>query len=167
MNRHELLDGRKIDLSELDSAESAFLRDLRLMSEQGVSYFEIYRTAIGPGSLALGGRNRIDRRITTSPVYLVARDMATRAGIKQGLILAPEHEHKRQELPEDASYLSAAQAAAFIGISRAALYKAIENRKLDAKKIGNVTVVGKKSAVAYRDHREQAGTKSTFAGAAS
>lgn len=158
MNTHTLLNGKKIDLAELDASDRAFLRDLRRMMEQGVSYFEIYRTAVGPGSPALGGRNRIDRRITTSPLYLAARDLATRAGIKQGLILAPEHERKREEFPTDGSYVSAAQAAELIGISRAAVYKAIDNGKLDILRIGNVAVVSKKSAIAYRRRREREGS---------
>src|SRR6266478_2015517 len=124
--RHELLSGQVVDLRELDAREQEFLRDLEKMSRQGVSYFEIYRTATGPGSLALHGRNRIDRNIVESPIYLVARDIATRAGIKQGLILAPEHAEKRAQAPTDASMISASQAADLIGISRTAVYKAIE-----------------------------------------
>ncbi len=155
MNTHKLLSGERVDLSELEPSGKSFLRDLRRMADQDVSYFEINRTAIGPGSPALGGRNRIDRRITTSPLYLAACDIATRAGIKQGLILAPEHEDKRDQFPQDGSFISAAQAAVFIGISRAAVYKAIDKGNLDILRIGNVTVVNKKSALSYRRRRER------------
>src|SRR6266699_511867 len=89
---HRLLDGRTVDLGELDAREQAFVRDLQKMSRQGVSYFEVYRAATGPGSPALQGRNRIDRYIVESSLYLVARDIATRVGINQGLILAPRYE---------------------------------------------------------------------------
>lgn len=149
-----LLNGKKLDLDGLSRSESAFLRDLRRMTEQDISYFEIARTAIGPGSPALRGRQTIDRRTAAQALYLAAEDIATRAGIRQGLILAPEFEHLRSQFPTDGSHISAAQAADFIGISRAAVYKAIHAGKLEALHIGNVTVVNRKSAVEYRQRRE-------------
>jgi excisionase family DNA binding protein len=154
MKNYRLLDGRHVDLVGLDARQKAFVADLTKMAEQGVSYFEVYRAAIGPGSPALHGRNRIDRRIVESPLYLVARDVATRVGIRQGLVLAPEHEHERSGAPRDASMISVAQAADLIGISRAAIYKAIEKRALAATRIGNVTLVSRTSARAYRQRRE-------------
>lgn len=156
MKTYTLLNGKTLDLSDLSSAEGAFLRDLRRMVAQDISYFEIGRTAIGPGSPALRGRQTIDRRTAATPLYLAAEDIATRAGIEQGLILAPEFEHLRAEFPTDGSHISAAQAADFIGISRAAVYKAIHAGTLKALKIGNVTVVNKKSAFEYRQRRESA-----------
>lgn len=150
MKTYALLNGETVDLSGLSPAETAFLRELRRMAEREISYFEIARTAIGPGSPALRGRQTIDRRTAATPLYLAAEDLATRTGIQQGLILAPEYEHLRGRFPTDGSHISAAQAADFIGISRAAVYKAIHAGTLQALRIGNVTVVEKKSAVAYR-----------------
>src|SRR5437879_3403902 len=121
-----LLDGRTVDLRQLGPRDRAFIRDLQKMSRQGISYFEVYRAATGPGSLALQGRNRIDRNLAESALYLVAGDLATRAGIEQGLILAPEHAGRRAQAPADASMISVTQAADLIGISRAAVYKAID-----------------------------------------
>ena len=156
MKTYTLLNGKTLDLSELSPAERAFLRDLQRMVEQDISYFEIERTAIGPGSPALRGRQTIDRRTAATPLYLVAEDIGTRAGIKQGLILAPEHKHLRGEFPTDGSQISATQAADLIGISRAAVHKAIKAGTLQALHIGNVTVVNKKSAFEYRQRRETA-----------
>jgi excisionase family DNA binding protein len=140
-------------LAGLDARERTFLADIEKMVRQGISYFEVYRAAAGPGSVALGGRNRIDRKIAESPLYLVAVDLATRAGIKQGLVLAPEHEHERARAPADGSMISVAQAADLIGISRAAVYKAIEKGALRTRRIGNVTIVDRKSAAEYRARR--------------
>ncbi|HVE81735.1 MAG TPA: helix-turn-helix domain-containing protein [Myxococcales bacterium] len=151
--KYALLDGRQVSLDGLDARERAFLADLEKMVRRGISYFEIYRAAVGPGSVALGGRNRIDRRTAQSPLYLVAMDLATRAGIKQGLILAPEHEGERARAPADGSMISVAQAADLIGISRAAVYKAIEKGALRSRRIGNVTIVDRASAAAYRERR--------------
>jgi len=151
--KYTLLDGRHLSLAGLEARELAFLADIEKMVRQGVSYFEIYRAAVGPGSVALGGRNRIDRRIAESPLYLVAVDVATRAGIKQGLVLAPEHAHEGASTPADGSMISVAQASELIGISRAAVYKAIEKGTLRTRRIGNVIVVERKSAVEYRERR--------------
>ena len=156
MKTYILIDGKALDMSKLSRTEGAFLRDLRRMAEQNISYFEIERTAIGPGSPALRGRQTIDRRTAAQPLYLAAEDIATRAGIRQGLILAPEFEHLRPQFPTDGSHISAAQAADFIGISRAAVYKAIHAGKLEALHIGNVTVINRKSAVGYRERRGKA-----------
>ena len=127
------------------------------MAEHDISYFEIARTAIGPGSPALRGRQTIDRRTAATPLYLAAQDIAIHAGVQQGLILAPEFEHLRAEFPTDGSHISVAQAADFIGITRAAVYKAINAGTLHALKIGNVTVVNRPSAVVYRERRETSG----------
>ena len=151
--RYRLLDGRTVDLHLLNAREQAFVRDLQKMSRQNVSYFEVYRVATGPGSLALQGRNRIDRNIVESPIYLLARDIATRVGVQQGLVLAPEHAQQRAAAPSDFSMISASQAADLIGISRAAIYKAIEKGALKAIRLGNVTVVERASALAYSKQR--------------
>ena len=159
MKDHDLLDGRRVSLTDLSAREQAFLTDLQRMARQGVSYFEVYRTAVGPGSPALQGRNRIDRRIVGSPLYLVARDIATRVGIRQGLVLAPEHQNETAKAPRDASMMSVAQASDLIGITRAAVYKAIEKRALETIRIGNVTLVDRASAQAYREQRESIGRR--------
>jgi excisionase family DNA binding protein len=152
-NAYRLLDGRTIDLRGLTVRERAFLADLQKMGKADISYFEIERVAVGPGSPALGGRNRVDTRIAETPLYLAAEDIATRAGIEQGLVLAPEHEAKRAVAPSDGSMISVTQAAELIGVSRTAVYKAIEKGTLRATRIGNVTVVDRAFALAYREHR--------------
>lgn len=86
--KHRLIDGRVIDLTKLIKREQAFLCDLQKMARQNINYFEIVRVAVGPGSVALKGENRASRQLVESPLYLVARDIATRVGIKQGLIPA-------------------------------------------------------------------------------
>jgi len=156
VKKRNLLDGRSLDLGALEARQRAFLADLDKMARQGVSYFEIYRTALGPGSPALQGRGRVDRRLAESPLYLAAQDIATRAGIAQGLILAPRHERERErsKAPTDGSMISVTQAAVLIGITRAAVYKAIERKALAALHIGNVTVVERKAALAYKGGRE-------------
>ena len=151
-----LLDGRALELGSLDARQRSFLADLDKMGRHGVSYFEVYRAALGPGSLALEGRSRVDKKLADSVLYLTAQDIATRTGIEQGLILAPEHEGQRGTAPADASMISVTQAADLIGITRAAVYKAIEKKALRALHIGNVTVVDRASALGYKSARRDA-----------
>jgi hypothetical protein len=155
--KYVLLDGRTVPLGSLAARERAFLADLGKMKRQGVDYFEIYRTALGPGSPALEGHNRVNRQLIESPFYLAARDIATRAGIEQGLIVAPEYEEEwAAKAPRDFSMISVTQAATLIGITRAAVYKAIEKKAIASLRIGNVTVVNRASAVEYKRAREAA-----------
>ena len=154
--KHRLVDGRVIELGSLDARQRSFLADLEKMGRQGVSYFEVYRAALGPGSLALEGRSRVDKKLAESVLYMTAQDIATRTGIEQGLILAPEHEAQHEKAPANASMISVTQAAGLIGITRAAVYKAIEKKAVRALHIGNVTVVDRASALGYKSARREA-----------
>jgi hypothetical protein len=93
---------------------------------------------------------------TWSPLYLAAQDIAMCTGTEQGLILAPEHEAERAKPPTDGSRISVTQAAELIGITRAAVYKAFERDALRALRLGNVTVVDRASALAYKAARREA-----------
>ena len=106
MKRYKLLSGETVGLEELDTRDVAFLENLQRMAKDGISFFEVERVAIGSGSPALQGWSRVTPEIVRSPLYRVASDIATRAGIAEGLILAPEHEQKRSQIPADRSLMS-------------------------------------------------------------
>jgi hypothetical protein len=53
MKPYRLLSGDTIRLDELGAPAIAFLKNLRRMAKDKVSFFEIERVAIGPGSPAL------------------------------------------------------------------------------------------------------------------
>jgi len=55
MKTYRLLDGTKIAPRKLSKHQLAFLATIERMSKDEVSYFEIYRYALGPGSPALEG----------------------------------------------------------------------------------------------------------------
>jgi excisionase family DNA binding protein len=139
-----------VDLTDVSTDEASFLRALQRMRKQGAGYFELERRAVGPGSPALRGRNRVDWSLIGTPLYLAARDIAIRAGIEQGLILAPEHEALRRTIPTDGSYLSVLQAASRIGISPETVHQAIAAGRLRARRFGNVWLVERESAAHYR-----------------
>jgi excisionase family DNA binding protein len=139
-----------VDLTNASADEVAFLRLLQRMRKQGASYFELERHAVGPRSPALRGGNHVDWSLIGTPLYLAARDVALRAGIEQGLILAPEHEALRRTIPTDGSYVSVLQAASRIGIPPETVHQAIAAGRLRARRFGNVWLVERESAAHYR-----------------
>ena len=161
MKRHKLLSGETIGLEDAEARDVAFLQNLQRMATSGISFFELERVAIGPGSPALQGWSRVTREIVSSPLYRVAADIATRAGIAEGLILAPEHENKRSQIPADRSLMSVTQAANTLGISRAAVHKAIQQKRLAAERYGNVILVSREAVLRYKRERAEAGRNSS------
>lgn len=159
MKRHKLLSGETIVLEDLKARDVAFLKNLQRMAKDGISFFELERVAIGPGSPALQGWSRVTREIVSSPLYRVAADIATRAGVAEGLILAPEHEEQRTKIPMDRSLMSVTQAAITLGISRAAVHKAIQQERLPAQRYGNVILVSREAVRRYTQQRAEGGSK--------
>jgi excisionase family DNA binding protein len=161
MKRHKLLSGETILLEDLGARDIAFLKNLQRMAKDGISFFELERVAIGPGSPALQGWSRVTREIVSSPLYRVAADIATRAGVAEGLILSPEHEDQRPEIPTDRSLMSVTQAANTLGISRAAVHKAIQQKRVAAQWYGNIILVSREAVLRYRQERADGGRKAS------
>ena len=97
----------------------------------------------------------------SSPLYRVAVDIATRAGIAEGLILASKHEDKRKQIPVDRSLMSVTQAANTLGVSRAAVHKAIQQKRLPAQRYGNVLLVDRAAVLRYKRERSQSGSQAS------
>lgn len=146
---YALLDGTKVSLAGLTAQESTFLKNLLRMARKDEDYFDIYAKACGPASIALRGHSGLTPELARTPLYQAARDLATRAGIQQHLILAPEHEARRPEVPTDGSTVSVTQAAEILGISRAAVHKAVKAGKIKSLRIGNVILVDRQSVLDY------------------
>lgn len=146
---YSLLKGGTVSLAALTAQELKFLKELLRMARNDVDYFEICAKACGPGSLALRGYSGLTRAIADTPLYRAASDLATRAGIHQHLVLAPEHEHLRSQAPADGSTLSVTQAADLLLVSRAAVHKAIKAGKIKFLRIGNVILVERQSVLDY------------------
>jgi excisionase family DNA binding protein len=161
MKRHKLLSGEAVDLAGVEARDLAFLKNLQPMATSGISFFELERVAIGPGSPALQGWSRVTREIVSSPLYRVATDIATRAGIAEGLILAAEHADKRSQIPADRSLMSVTQAADTLGISRAAVHKAIQQKRLAAQRYGNVLLIDREAVLRYKRARRPGGRQAS------
>ena len=165
MKRYQLLSGETISIEDFGVRDVAFLKNLQRMAKDGISFFELERVAIGPGSPALQGWSRVTREIVSSPLYRVAADIATRAGIAEGLILAPEHEDERSRIPADRSLMSVTLAANTLGISRAAVHKAIQAKRLAVQRYGNVILVGRDAVLRYKKERSGGGARSSSSAA--
>ncbi|OGF67598.1 MAG: hypothetical protein A2Y62_18025 [Candidatus Fischerbacteria bacterium RBG_13_37_8] len=157
--KYKMLSGKIIELERLSSFEKIFLKELRHMIKNDESYFDVIKFAVGPGSPALQGKKCFDQKILKSPLYLAARDMALRHGIKQHVILAPQHENLKTKMPADPSKLSLIQAARLIGISRKAVMEAIDKNKIKPIRIGNVILVEKAAALKYFNEIHMAETQ--------
>ena len=94
MRTYCLLNGAVLDLRSLAPREQKFLSDLRKMAPAGADYWAVYRAAVGPGSIALRGRNGPDKHIMATPLYLAALDITKRVGIEQGLLAPRVPTHK-------------------------------------------------------------------------
>ena len=156
MTTHRLLEGTRVSLKNCSAPERAFLRKLQGLARRRVSYFEIFRVACGPHSVALGYQAGISPETIKSPLYLAARDIATRAGIQQGLLLPYEDQVALDAARNRHGILfNVVQAAKHIGITKAAVYKAIKQGTLAAIRIGSMTLITGRSANAYKKNREK------------
>jgi excisionase family DNA binding protein len=161
MRKYKLLSGEVVQLTGLSGREQAFLKNLQQMAKSDITFFEIERVAIGPGSPALQGWSRVTPEIVNSALYQAARDITTRAGIAEGLILAPQHEDIRSRIPTDRSMMSVTQASLALGISRAAVHKAVQQKRLAAQRYGNVVLVSREDVGRYKRDRSEGKKRAT------
>ena len=128
------------------------------MLDASVSYFKIYKEAVGPESLALQGRMTINQKIADSPLYLAAEDVAREAGYKQELLLPPDQRKDlRASVPKDGSYMIPAAAARLIGITLAEVKDAMEKKHIDWKEFGEfkTRLTNTNSVIAYRQRMRE------------
>ena len=147
---HKLLSNRKISLGKLSNDERSFLSYLDRMLRANTNYFHMLHFLQGGVSSLSFGSATFDPLTPPSDLYLVAEDIVTRAGINQGLVLHPKYEGLREKIPNDGSYVSTVQAANLIGIEWSTVLREIKRGELDFKKVGNVTIVSRKSALNYK-----------------
>lgn len=153
---HLTLEGTRVPLAGLTAVQRKFLRGLERLAKKGTSYFDVLEAAVGRGTVAMEGNGFITPRVISAPIYVIALDIATRVGVAQDLLLHPHDQKKLEDARKELGYmLSVAQAAEHIGISRAAVYKAIDKGSLKAVQIGSLTLVVFTSANAYRKARSK------------
>jgi hypothetical protein len=89
MEAYTLLTGESFSTSELSHEEVEFLDDLKADVNKGAGFFDLLGKVKGPGAFPLHG-GPITPYHASNALYLIAHDIADRAGIAQGLVLPPD-----------------------------------------------------------------------------
>jgi hypothetical protein len=158
---YTLLSGEIISLLGLSPADHQYLLKLNSDARGDVDYFDLLRRVKGPESPLLRD-GRITKEVVRSAVYRAAHDIADRAGIEQGYLLAPDVEQPAT-LGASEKLLSLTEAAEVIGISRPATHQALVEGRLPGQKVGNAWVTTKTDAEAFKRKRAERGTNFTAA----
>lgn len=151
METYKLLTGETLSLGKVTEEERAFLRRLAKDAKGGADYFDLLRRVKGPKALPLRG-GPITPAIAASAFYRAAHDIADRAGIEQGYLLAPDVARSAPASRAD-DLLSLTEAAELIGITRPAAHQALTEERLKGRRVGNAWVVGRSDAEAFRAAR--------------
>ncbi len=148
--RFTLLDGETIDASRLSRRDLEFLLDLlwRTLADQPAS--EVGVLVAGHGAYPLKGRERVTTRVSSEPLYRVANDIFIRLAIRQGRMGATETD----DVPVD-DVVSVSEAASMLGVSRAAVIKALKRGRFQGRKIGKTWVLVRRSVERYEVTRSK------------
>lgn len=155
--KYQLLKGDEVDISELPRQDVDFILSLYAQAINNVDYFDLMREISGPGAYPLKGSPKVTREVHDSLLYRVAEDIVDRVGINQGAILPDEDD----EMVPTEAIISAEEASARLGISRAAVVKAAQLGKIRGKKIGGAWALLRESVDSYEvsEKRVAAGRK--------
>lgn len=128
---HTLLSGEGIELGELSAADRSYLDELAAAAAApGATYASLRLRVEGAGSYpARAGGGWITPAVMASPVFRVARDIVSRVGIEQGRLAPPTN-------AAPAQFLSVAEVAKILGVTRQGVNAAITRKKIPAQKIG-------------------------------
>lgn len=140
---YRLLDGRKLDLRGLSRADLEFVLDLQARALAGEDFFTLEMSVCGRGAYPLKGSPRVTSEVHATKLFRVAEDVAFRTGILQGF-LAPAGARAPDKL------VGVADAAKRLGISRAAVVKALKAGRLRGERVGKAWAIPEESVGAYR-----------------
>lgn len=127
------LDGEVLDLTGLDDAERAFIESMIADYRGGADWGAFARRASGDENPALEPGARVTRAVLNNPLFRAVDDMEGRLAIAQGILRPGAHDDPSLEPFED-DWVSVYAAAADLGITAKAAYKAIDRGDLVANK---------------------------------
>jgi hypothetical protein len=124
---YTLLGGAQLSLGGLEGSELAYLERLKAKADANEDYFVLLREVRGRESVPLWNfHGQVTPEAAQSIFFQVALDIVERVGLRQGRVLDPA-----KALPEAAMrFVSIAEAARVIGMSRQAVHKALQNKKI-------------------------------------
>ncbi|HEV8322488.1 MAG TPA: hypothetical protein VG389_12810 [Myxococcota bacterium] len=124
-------DGKDFDLRTMTEADACFLRWLDARAAAGESYPALLPSVTGPGGYLLNNAERPDPRVRTRPVFRAAMDLLARVAERDGLKLP-----KAVVDGTRGGVHSVTDAARELGITRAAVVRAIQEGRLAAYRMG-------------------------------
>jgi len=146
MKEYELLSGEKLSLEDLTTEEKQaigkFIKRIQ-RDPDGDSegeYFRLYGLTYGSGAI-LDKYKRFTPRRMNETCYQVLRDIATRAGIRQGLVMAPEHKEKERQFQSKWGVVAFASAASTLKITYKQLSELLEKGEIEGEKLGNCWII--------------------------
>ena len=116
------VDGRVLDLSRLSEPECTYLSAAAHAFNSGTPWAEFCQLAYSSDNPVIE-QGRATARTVESPLFLALLDMEWRLGVRQGFLNWPEPADGDPFADEWLSVAAAAQAA---GVTRAAVYQAVE-----------------------------------------
>lgn len=152
-NIYQLLSGENVSTCRLRENDREWLEWLREEAENDVDYFILLRTVRGRGARPLKGSWRLTPEIAQSVLFRVAEDIVERVGIQQGYSLPPGT--GLEELDEKA-LVSGPEAAEIIGVTRAAVHRALAEGRLRGWMVGTNWVLSRADVLKYKEKREAA-----------
>lgn len=153
--KYKLLKGESVDLSKLPKADLEYLVDLSRRAVDDEDYATLAVAVKGRGAYPLRGGRWVTKEIQESDLYRVAADVVDRVGIRQGMI-APDDDDRVTAVDQ---IVGVTEAAEMLGITRAAVVKAVRAGRLQGRQIGKAWALLRGSVERYQvaQHRVLAG----------
>lgn len=130
-DRYVSREGRILDLKQLPDADALFLRWLDARAAAGESYHSLLPSVSGPGGYLAANLVEEEPELRRRPVYRATMDLLTRVAKRDGVKLP------RGALdPGRGGVHSVTDVAQDLGISRAAVVRAIQEGRLAAYRMG-------------------------------
>ena len=149
---YTLVSGEKISTGWLNEHEKRWLKELQEDAEKGDDYFMLLRAVRGLGARPLRGAPRLTHKIAQSAFFRIAEDIVERAGIRQGVSLPPDPELGSMD---GRKLVSAPEAAEIIGLTRAALHRALVDGRIRGWKVGAMWVLSRADVLKYHKKRQE------------
>ncbi len=128
-DRYVTRDGRNIDLGEMPEPDALFLRWLDARAGAGESYAMLLPSVSGPGGYLAANLVEMDPDLRRRPVYRATLDLLARVARRDGIRLP-------KGAFEGGGVHSVTDVARDLGISRAAVVRAIQEGRLAAYRMG-------------------------------
>jgi len=117
----------------LTNSERIYLEWLECRANEGESFSSLLPSVIGPGAFPLRGKGDVDDEVRARPLFQAAEELLHRVEhVETARAMHPE----ASDLTAPRALLSVTDTAFRLGISRVAVVKAIQTKRLAAYEMG-------------------------------